>query len=208
MMKVYGYPKTRSTRITWMLEELELDYEFCLVDFSKGEPQSPEYLAVNPSGKVPAFVHDDLLLLESAAIVAYLGDQHPESPLVPAAGTAERGRYDQWSYFALCELEQPLWTIGKHKFALPKDQRCADIFPTAQWEFQKALKLLSEGLGDKPYILGEGFTAVDILLGQTLVWGAAFKQPIEQGNLQAYMKRVTSRPAFERATEKEGAYAN
>jgi len=205
MIKVYGYPNSRATRITWMLEELGREYEFNLVDFSKGESQSPEYLAVNPAGKVPAIKDDDLLLLESAAIIAYLGDKNAESALVPAAGTAERAVYDQWSYFALCELEQPLWTIGKHKFALPEKQRCAEIFPTAQWEFQKALKLMSQGLGDQPYMLGDHFTAVDILLGQTLMWGMAFKQTIEQENLQKYAKRVTSRPALIRAKAKEEA---
>lgn len=205
MMKVYGYPNSRSTRITWMLEELEQDYEFCLVDFAKGEPQSPEYLAINPAGKVPAFQEDELLLLESAAIVAYLGDKTPDSKLVPSAGTVERARYDQWSYFAMCELEQPLWTIGKNKFALPEAQRCAEIFPTAQWEFQKALKLFSKGLGDKPYILGENFSGADVLLGQTLLWGTAFKQPIEQENLKAYQERVTSRPALARAKSREAA---
>ncbi|OUR89715.1 glutathione S-transferase [Gammaproteobacteria bacterium 42_54_T18] len=205
MMKVYGYPNSRSTRITWMLEELEKEYEFCLVDFNKGESQSKEYLAINPAGKVPAFQDDDLLLLESAAIVAYLGDKSPESGLVPTAGTAERARYDQWSYFAMCELEQPLWTIGKNKFALPEDQRCESIFPTAQWEFQKALRLFSEGLGENSYILGDSFTAVDILLGQTLLWGTAFKQPIEQENLKEYLKRVTSRPALARASATEAA---
>lgn len=205
MMKVYGFPNSRSTRITWMLEELAQEYEFCLVDFNKGEPQSPEYLAINPAGKVPAFSDGDFLMLESAAIVAYLGDKYPESGLVPTAGTHARALYDQWSYFTLCELEQPLWTIGKNKFALPEDQRCPSIFPTAQWEFQKALRLFSEGLGDKPYILGDQFTAVDILLGQTLMWGTAFKQPIEQENLQAYLKRVASREALGRARAKEGA---
>lgn len=205
MMKVYGFPNTRSTRITWMLEELEQEYEFCLVDFNKGEPQAPEYLAINPSGKVPAFSDGDFLMLESAAIVAYLGDKNPDSKLIPAAGTIERARYDQWSYFAMCELEQPLWTIGKNKFALPEAQRCAAIFPTAQWEFQKALKLFSAGLGDNDYILGDSFSAVDILLGQTLMWGTAFKQPIEQENLQAYLKRVGSRAALDRARTKESA---
>ena len=205
MMKLYGHPKTRSTRISWMLEELGEQYEFCLVDFKKGESQSPEYLAINPAGKIPALIHDDLLLLESAAIIAYLGDIYPDSKLVPVAGTAERAIYDQWSYFAMCELEQPLWTLGKNTFALPKKYRCAEILPTAQWEFQKALKLFSNGLGDKSYILGESFTAVDILLCQTLLWAIAFKQPVEQKNLLAYVARMQSRPALARAVAKEAA---
>lgn len=204
-MKVYGYPNTRATRITWMLEELGQAYEFCLVDFKTGASQSPAFLAINPAGKVPALVDGDVVLLESGAIVAYLGDCSPASKLVPAAGTPLRAIYDQWSYFVLCELEQPLWTIGKHKFALPAERRCAEILPTAQWEFQKALDVFSKGLGSKPYILGENFSAADILLAQTLSWATAFKQPIEQDNLLSYFERLTARPALIRAQQRESA---
>ena len=86
MIKVYGFPQTRSRRITWMLEELEQEYEFVLVDFNKGEAQSAKYLAINPAGKVPAMGDDELLLTESAAILTYLGDKYPEMDLVPAPG--------------------------------------------------------------------------------------------------------------------------
>ena len=102
-------------------------------------------------------------------------------------------------------MEQPLWTNGKKKFSLPEDQRCELIFPTAQWDCQNALKLFSAGLGDNSYMLGDSFTAVDILLGQTLLWGTAFKQPIEQENLKEYLKRVTARPALARASATEAA---
>jgi glutathione S-transferase len=205
MFTVYGFPNTRSTRITWMLEELEVPYQFHLVNLSTGDAKSPDYLAINPSGKVPAIKVDDTIILESGGIVAYLGDCHPEAKLVPKAGTLDRARYDQWSYFALCELEQPLWTMGKNKFALPKEQRCRAILPTAEWEFQQALQLLSTGLGSNDYILDNQFSAADILLGHTLFWGAAFKQPIHQENLQAYMARLSQRPALARANRTEQA---
>ncbi len=103
----------------------------------------------------------------------------------------------------MSELEQPLWTIGKHKFALPKEQRVKDVIPSAQWEYQQALTLFSEGLGNSPYILGESFSAVDILLLQTLQWGLAFQQDLTQDNLVAYFARGTARPAYQRAIEAE-----
>jgi len=205
MIQVYGFPQSRSTRIVWLLEELGVDYGFNLVDFLKMEHRSPEFLAVNPAGKVPAIVDGDLVMTESGAIVAYLADRFAEKGLIPPAGTQERAAFEQWSYFALCELEQPLWTMGKHKFALPEEQRVAAILPTAEWEFQKALALLSEGLGDKPYILGKNFSAADILLGHTLFWGMSFKQSIEQPNLQAYAKRLQGREALARAKARESA---
>jgi len=204
-MKVYGIPRSRSTRVTWMLEELNQDYEFMALDFEKGDNRTEEYLAISPAGKVPVLVDGDLVLLESAAILSYLGRKLPESKLVPEEGTKERALYDQWSYFTLCELEQPLWTIGKHTFVLPENKRNADIIPLAQWEFQRVLDLFSDGLGDKPYILGDSFYAVDILLGHTLSWAKAFKQPIEHKNLVEYMGRVLSRPALKKASEKEKA---
>jgi len=204
MITVYGYPNTRTSRVTWLLEELGLDYKYQLVDLMKGEGRSAEYRAINPSGKVPALSDDELVLTESAAIMSYLGDKYYEASLVPSPGTAKRGLYDQWVCFAITELEQPLWTIGKHKFALPKERRVPEVFETSAWEFQKALALLSAGLGDKKYILGDDFSAADILLGHTLFWGAGFKQPIEQENLKSYIERLKTRPCLLSAKEKEG----
>lgn len=202
-LTVFGFPNTRSLRVTWMMEELGMEYDYHLVNMTRGESQSAEYLSVNPGGKVPALKTEEGTLTESVAIMNYLGALHPDADLIPTHSLFERARYDQWCLFAVTELEQPLWTIGKNKFALPKEQRCAEIFPTAQWEFQKALKLLSDGLGDQAYILGPHFSGADILLAHTLYWGMAFKQPIESPTLQSYMQRIGARPALASARKKE-----
>lgn len=203
MIKVYGFPNSRSLRITWLLEELGLDYQYQLIDFSKGDNRAPAFLAINPAGKVPVIEDDALVMFESAAIVTYLADKYGDGALIPAVGTAARGLFEQWSYFAVCELEQPLWTMGKHKFALPEEHRVKEIFATAAWEYQKALALLSQGLGEQDYLLGEAFTAVDILTAHTLQWGVKFEQPLEQANLNAYRERVMSRPARVKALARE-----
>jgi glutathione S-transferase len=205
MLKVYGIPKSRSSRITWLMEELNQPYEFHLIDFSKGDNRSSEFLAINPAGKVPAIDDDGFVMIESGAIVNYLADKHAGEGLIPPAGSEARGLHEQWSYFALTELEQPLWTQGKHRFAIPEEHRVPAVIETAAWEFQKALALLSNGLGDKDYILGNQFQAVDVQLGHTLLWGSHFEQPIEQENLKAYFERVTARPALARAMKKEQA---
>ena len=205
MLQLFGYPNSRSTRITWLFEELGLEYQFKLVDFNKGEQQSPGYLGINPGGKLPAIKDGDFVMTESAAIVTYFSDAFADLGFIPATGTPDRAAYEQWSYFTLSELEQPLWTMGKHKFALPAEHRVKAVLKTAEWEFQKALVLLSQGLGEKPYILGDHFQSVDILLGHTLMWGLSFKQKIEQENLQAYIKRLQSREALGRAVAKEVA---
>lgn len=203
MIQVYGLQRSRSLRITWLLEELQLDYQYHPVDFAKGENRSPEFLALNPSGKVPVIDDNGLVLTESAAIVSHLADKYGDRAMIPAPGTDARGLYEQWNRFAVCELEQPLWTIGKHKFALPRERRVAEVIPTAQWEFQQALQLLSDGLGEREFLLEQGFSALEPLVGQVLFWGQAFKQPIEQSNLQDYIQRLQQRPALQRAIERE-----
>lgn len=207
MMKLFSYPRTRGTRVTWMLEELGAPYEYELVPFGDNGFASPAFLQVNPGGKVPALQDGALTLTESAAIVAYLGDKFPTRGLVPPAGSPERARHDQWCYFVLSELEQPLWTKGKHRFILPKDLRVPAIVETANWEFQKALGILSQGLGDKPFILGDDFTAADILIGHTLTWAEQAKQSIDPQNVRDYAGRLRSREACKRTREKEAALA-
>lgn len=205
MITLYSAPGTRGTRIAWLLEELMQPYDYHLINFAKGDSQSPEFLAINPAGKVPVMKEDELIITESAAIVTYLADKFSAGTLIPVAGTPERAKHDQWSFFALTELEQPLWTMGKHKFALPKKHRVTEVIATAQWELQKALALFSEGLGDQDYILGDQFSAVDILLCQTLIWAESFKQDIPQKNLLDYRNRIMARPSYGQAIAREKA---
>lgn len=207
MMRLFSYPNTRGTRVTWMLEELGASYEYELVPFGDNGFASATFLQVNPGGRVPALQDETLTLTESAAIVAYLGDKFPTLGLVPPAGTQERARYDQWCYFVLSELEQPLWTKGKHRFMLPKHLRVPAIIETAAWEFQKAIWILSQGLGGKPYILGDDFTAADILIGHTLTWAEQAKQSIDPQNVRDYAGRLRAREAWQRTREKEAALA-
>ena len=203
MYHVYGMQKTRSTRVVWALEELGVEYQFHLVDLMKGVGQSAEFLKLNPYGKVPVLTDGDLVLTESAAICSYLGDQHPDSHLVPRPGTDERGQYDQWCFFAMAELEQPLWTIAKHKFALPAKKRVPEIIDVASWEFQRVAMVLSKHLEGCDYLVGDSFTMVDILVAHTLTWSRAFKIAHGIELLDQYQQRICARPAFGRARERE-----
>lgn len=203
MLQLYNFPKTRGFRVTWMLEELEAEYEFKLVPFGANGFASEDYLKINPAGKVPALRDGDMLLTESAAIVTYLGDKFPEKQLVPPPGTAARAKYNQWCYFVLSELEQPLWTKGKHTFVLPPDKRVPAVIETAAWEFRKALSILSKGLEGNKYILGDSFSAADILVGHTLTWAETAKQPVEFQNVTDYAELILGRDAVQRARERE-----
>ena len=203
MLKVYGFPTTRTTRVTWMLEEIGAEYELEVVNLGASAHLSPEYLALNPMGKVPALGDGDLVISESAAICTYLGDRFPESGLVPPAGTPDRGRYEQWAHFVIGELEQPLWTIAKHKFALPKERRVAGVVETARWEFERPAAALDEALAHGDFVLGDRFSAVDVLVGHTLSWARKNLDSLGSARVEIYADRVLARPALERARERE-----
>ena len=202
-MKLYGCPNSRSLRAVWALEEAAADYEYVPVDLFKGEARTPEFLALNPAGKLPVLVDGGLTLTESAAIVNYVSDRFPASKLVPQSAAA-RADCLRWMFFATTELEQPLWTIAKHRFALPKARRVGAIEPTAQWEFAVAAELVDKGVGEREFICGDAFTGADILLAHTLAWARSAKIAFESPRLIAYMERLLARPALDRACRREG----
>ena len=203
MFQVYGCPRTRSTRVVWALEEVGAEYEYEKIDLFAGEGRQPAYLALNPGGKVPALADGDLVLTESAAICTYIGDAFPASGLTPPCGLPERARYNQWCFFAMCELEQPLWTIAKHRFALPEKRRTPEVIETAIWEFAIAAKVLATGLGGREFLISERFTAADILVAHTLAWAQSFELPLGHTVLEAYAERLLARPALARARARE-----
>ncbi|QYK02277.1 glutathione S-transferase family protein [Shewanella psychrotolerans] len=206
MITLYGTPKSRALRVSWLLEELSIDWTFSFINFSKGDNRSDSFLALNPSGKIPVITDDDLVLTESAAICQYLAEKYGGGRLLPAAGTASAGHYHQWVSFIICELEQPLWTMGKHKFALPDEQRQSSILPVAKWEFDKAAALAETMIPNTPYLLGDEISVADILLTHTLMWATMFDQDIPP-KLASYRDRLQSNPALIRALEKTKAIA-
>lgn len=201
-MKLYGCPNTRSMRAAWALEEAGAQYDYVLVDLFKGAARTTEFRAINPAAKLPVLVDGELTLTESAAIVDYIGGKYPASGLLPAdaAACADCRR---WMYFAVTELEQPLWSIAKHRFALPRERRVPAMEDTARWEFSIAAKLLEDSLDDRAYICDAQFTGADILLAHTLAWARSAKVPVESPQLLAYMERTLTRPALVRARERE-----
>lgn len=203
MIKVYGSLGTRSLRVVWALEEAGADYEYVKVDVMRGEGRRPPYIDINPTGKVPTLVEDDFVLSESAAICAYVGDRFPSAGLTPPAGTRERAQYDKWCYYVIGELEQPLWTIAKHRFAIPEKWRVAAVIETATWEFHVAAKALDQQFGDGPYVLGARFTCADILIAHTLAWADQSRIAHDFPRLKEYAQRCLARPALARAVARE-----
>ncbi|KIO38011.1 glutathione S-transferase family protein [Shewanella sp. cp20] len=206
MITLYGTPRSRALRVSWLLEELGIDWQFHFINFAKGDNRSEAFLAMNPSGKVPVIQDDELVLTESAGICQYLAEKYGKGQLLPTPGTPEAGHYHQWMSFIICELEQPLWTMGKHKFALPEAQRHPSILPIAVWEFDKAAALAENMLPDTPYLLGDEVSVADIMLAHTLMWATVFEQSIPP-KLAAFRDRMQRRPALASALEKTEAVA-
>ena len=154
-------------------------WQFQFLDFAKGENRSDWFLTLNPSGKMPVLKDGEFVLTESAAIMQYLAEVYGPNWL-PARGTQASALHAQWVSFITCELEQPLWTIGKHRFALPEAQRLPAIFPTAKWEFDKAAAIAESWVPEQGYLLGEQVTIADLLLAHTLMWATRFEQTIPQ----------------------------
>ena len=203
-MKLYGMGQSRSFRALWALEESELEYEYIAVEFGSSDSngvRNEEYKNLNYEGKVPTLVDDDLVLIESGAILNYIAAHCPTLELIPSTDIKQRAKYDELCCFVLTELEQGLWSNGKHRFALPKEQRIPEMLSTATWEFNKAVKTLQNRFDGRSFIIGETFTMADVLLAQTLSWAESFKFEVPE-DLLAYKNRMYARPACLRALKK------
>ncbi|MGJ8694138.1 MAG: glutathione S-transferase family protein [Thalassotalea sp.] len=205
MIKLYGVGFSRSFRTLWAAEEAGVDYEFINVNFgSKDEHGSLSelYQSLNGQGKVPTMLDGDFVLTESAAIVNYLGNKSTEKRLLPLDGTEKRAKYDEMSFFILSELEQGLWTNGKHRFALPEEWRVPEVLTkTAPFEFAKAQKTLLALKGTNTYAIGESFTMADVLLAHTISWAERFEFEVAPA-LITYRNNMIQRSAFKRAAAK------
>ena len=198
-MKLYYAPQTRAGRPRWLLEEVGVPYEIVPVDLAQGEHKKPEYMKIHPHGAVPALADGDLVLFESAAICMYLADKYPEKKLAPAVGTPARGLYYQWMIYTMATLEPPVVQIFLNTVMLPEAERSAAAVEKGKTQFAEVARVLSNALATRPYILGEQFSAADVMIGGMLGWASMMDLLSDQPTLQAYVKRVTDRPAFQRA---------
>jgi glutathione S-transferase len=201
-MKLYGYRNGRTLRALWALEEVAAAYEYIEVNIMGGQGREPCFLKINPGGKVPVLDDGGAIITESAAICMHLAEKYPASGLLPPAGTAVRTECYKWISFVLTELDALLWTISKHRFALPKERRVPAVVDCAGWEFEAAVKILATGLGDRAYLVGASFTVADILAGHTLLWAKSARLQLGHDTLVSYLNALTIRDAFVRAREK------
>jgi len=153
-MKLYGFAGTRTQRALWGLKELGVDFEFVPVNLLEGEHRRPDFLRINPAGKVPVLIDGDLVIPESAAIVLYLADKYPDKHLLPV-DLAQRAHAYRWIMFAVTELEQPLWRIARHTMLYPPDKRLPADIALARDDFASMAVILERHLDGRAFIVGD-----------------------------------------------------
>ena len=184
-MKLYGMQQSRSFRCLWALEESGLQYEYIPIKLrinqeDPGSAQNPAYLAINSQGKVPSLTDGEMILTESVAILNHIGRNAPESGLLPIGDLKMQAKHDELVAFVLAELEQPLWSKGKHTFALPEQYKIPAMLDTAKFEFTKAVSTLDHLLSKDEYAVGDKFSIADILLAHTFNWAIRFEFDVPQ----------------------------
>ena len=192
-MKLYEFAPTRSIRARWTLQELGIDFEAVTVNLLAGEQRRPEFLAVNPAGKVPVLVDGDLVLTESVAIVVYLADKYPAKGFLPGDPGA-RAQAMRWLLFTTTELEQPLWRIAKHNFIYPEEKRLPADIALAREDFAAMAQVLDQHMVDREFVVGDSATVADFVLGYTLDWAQLTGLLEGLPRLEGYMERLYDRP--------------
>jgi len=195
-MRIFHTPRTRSLRVIWLCEEMDLPYEVTSVDF--GAP-TPEFLAANPLGALPAMTDGDVAMHESIAIMLYIMGKYGPTDLERTLADADYARYLQFLLFG--EASMAVWgnpIMATRVFAPDADQANATIGECRRF-FGKRLAYLEQELGTAPYILGEEFSAADISVGYPLTFARGMIGGELSPTMQAYFNRLTSRPAYQRA---------
>lgn len=159
--KLYGIAGSRAFRSLWAAEEIGLEYEQVPTSF-RGDAQQPEYLQVNPNGRIPALEDGELRLFESMAINLYLARQY--APHLYSTDPAAEAQIDQWSLWAISEIEPQQMAIVIQRFFTPEEKRDADVQARAEQALQRPLKVLDAHLSERPYLLGEQFSIADLNL--------------------------------------------
>ncbi len=197
-LTLYHAAPSRSSVVLWMLEELGEPYDMHVLNLGKGESREPAYLAVNPMGKVPALRHGDAVVTEAAAICCYLADEFPKARLNIPVGDPQRGVYLKWLFFGpSCGEPAVVERAFPRKEPAPRST-------LGFGDFETVMDVLAQAAAAAgPYLMGEQFTAADVIIGSQLRWGMRFGLIPQRPELSAYVSCLEKRPALERATAKD-----
>ena len=193
----YTHPMSRGRIVRWMLEEVGEPYDIKLLKLSENEQHKPDYLAINPMGKVPALRHKGVVITEVAAICTYLADAYPEKKLNVPLGDPRRGPYLKWLFFGPGCFEPAV--IDR---AAPRKEEARRAM-LGYGDFDTAMNVVAKAVEKGPWILGDQFTAADVVIGSNVRWGTMFKLVPERPEFSAYAARIAARPAAQRAEAKD-----
>ncbi|WP_310541421.1 glutathione S-transferase family protein [Phenylobacterium sp.] len=189
----YTNPMSRGRVVRWMLEEVGQPYETVLLDFA-GQTKTPQYLAINPMGKVPAITHGGTVVTECGAICAYLADAFPQAGLAPPSGSRLRGAYYRWLFFSAGPIEQAI-----SMFALQVEVPTERQIMVGYGTMQAVLDAIEGAVNDREFLVGDSFTAADLYVGAHLGWGMSFDAIEKRPVFEAYVARLRARSAAIRA---------
>jgi glutathione S-transferase len=192
-MKLYEFGPTRSIRARWILQELAIDFEAISVSLPRGAHRNPDFLELNPAGKVPVLVDDDLVLTESVAIVLYLAEKYPERGFLPSDPQLRADAY-RWILFAVTELEQPLWRIARHTALYPERDRLPADVVLARRDFLPMATVLERHMKGRQYVVGDSVSAADFVVAYTLDWAGETQLLGDCPTLRAYVEQMYDRP--------------
>lgn len=193
-------PMSRARIVHWMLEEVGVPYTTQLIRFDTGEHKRPDYLAINPMGKVPAIKHGAVVVTEAAAICAYLADAFPAANLAPPTGSPERGTYYRWLFFAAGCVES---AAVDRMFNRPAVDRPGAL---GYGSYADTMNALEQALTPGPFVLGERFSAADVYVGSQIGWGMMTKAIEARDTFRKYVAAFADRPALKRARAKDEEY--
>jgi glutathione S-transferase len=185
-MKLYYNPKSRAVIAKWMLDECGAEYDIVPIDFEKREHKTPDFLKINPAGKLPALVDGDAKIFETAAICLYLGDKFADAKLAPRIGAPERGRYLSLMFYSTSQVEPALGDaiLGGGQTA-----------PQRGWaDFETVRSVIEGELGNGPYLFGDWFTAAAVMIGSMFIWRRMLGGEPDRPKLEAYVDRLLARP--------------
>ena len=196
---LYTNPMSRGRVARWMLEETGQPYKTEVLDYASSM-KAPAYLAINPMGKVPALRHGDTVVTENAAICAYLADAFPQAALAPPPGSRLRGPYYRWLFFTAGPVEFAVSNKALG-FVVPAERERMMGYGNAAL----ALKTLEDAVSRSDYLVGNSFTAADLYVGSHLGFGMMFGTIEKRPAFEQYWRRISSRPACQRAKELDDA---
>jgi glutathione S-transferase len=196
-MRIYYAPRSSATRALWALEEVGEPYDKVRVSTTNGETRRPEFLKLNPNGKVPTLVDGDIVIWESMAIIDYLSGKYPKAGLLPEA-PAVRAEILKWLYYGLVSVQAVAYEVMSHRLWLPEEKRIPAFAELEMTYLLPRLKILDDALASREWIAGP-FSLADFAYGGLVLLPYAGVTLDETPNVKAYAERLKARPAYQRA---------